>query len=234
MLYKQKKITFFLLFFLWAVCLSAQDKAIAAIQKIYSSYTGNTSIHFTGNMKMYAKNEPLRIIDRLQSSYTLKNKNFHCSIGPVSMLMNDDYYVSVDNSDKLIMVGRKKDLPAMAGNPVLNLEQLKKGIADREIQATVTVNGTEGVLQLTDAAGSSGFISYRIEFTTATGYMKKVIMETGGSSENTGKIMVLEINYTAPSPAETASFSEKPFFSVINNQIQLTAAYKNYQIINQL
>lgn len=213
--------------------LQAQENAMASLQKIYNSYNKGMAIHFTGTMKMYDKKEPDKLIDRLQSSYTLKNKNFSCHIGPVSMLLNDDYYVSVDNSDKLVILGRRKNLPAMAGNPVLNLEQFKKWLDEQKIQAAVAVNGLSAVLQLTDKAAVSGFTTYRIEFNTSTGYMKKVLMETADNNE-TGKTMVLEISYTEPKIAINASFSEKPFFTFLNNLVQLSETYRNYQLINQL
>ncbi len=221
------------IFFLCVICLSAQDNAITALRKIQHSYNGGKAIRFTGSMKMYAKNQPSRIIDQLQSSYILKNKNFRCSIGPVSMLLNNDYYISVDNSGKLIMLGRRKDLPVMAGNPVLNLGQLEKWLGEKKIQATVSVNTVNTVLQLTDMEAVSGFNAYSIEFNTINGYMKKVVMESVASNEP-GKTTVLEINYSEPLPATNTSFSEKPFFSVVGNSIQLSAAYRGYQLINQL
>ncbi len=213
--------------------LQAQDNALDAIEKIYNGYSNGTAIHFTGSIKMYAKNEPSRILDHLQSSYTLKNSHFSCSIGPVSMLLNNDYYVSVDNSAKLIMLGHKKDLPAMAGNPVLNLAQLKKWLKEKKMQASLSVNGDAAILQLTDINAVSGFTFYHIAFNTNTGYMKRVVMESAAHTEK-GKIIVLEIKYSAPLPAGNYSFSEKDFFSIVDNRLQLSEVYRNYQLINQL
>jgi hypothetical protein len=232
----QKRIAGVVLLLVAVIAGHAQDDASAVIQKIYNAYNNNTAIHFTGSMKMYVKNDPSKIIDRIQSSYTVKNKNFSCSIGAVAMLLNDNYYVSVDNSDRLIMIGRKKDLPSVASTPVLNLDQLKSRIAGKKIQAVTAGKGTAAILQLTDIDGSSGFSMYNIEYDTTTGYMKKVVLETINYNNQAGKTMVLEINYTQPEfmAGDKNAFSEKSFFSVVNNKIQLTANYKNYQIINQL
>lgn len=227
------RITAVIVLYFSVISLQAQANAMTAIRQIHKSYYCGTAIRFTGNMKMYAKNQPSRIIDQLQSSYILKNKNFRCSIGPVSMLLNDDYYVSVDNSGRIVMLGHRKDLPAMAGNPVLNLDQLEKWLDEKKIQATVSVNTVSTILQITDMEAVSGFNAYSIEFNTITGYMKKVVMESVTSNEP-GKITVLEINYSVPLPAANTSFSEKPFFSMVGNSIQLNAAYRGYQLINQL
>ena len=172
----------------------------------------------------------------MESSFTVKNGNFNCRIGPVSLLLNDTYYVSVDNNDKLIMVGRRKDLQTVAGMPVLGIDQLKKQVAAQKIKAISVVNNAGAVLRLTDPGGRSGFTSYHIEYIPATGYIKKVILETGSDSNGTGKNMVLEINYTAPVPVLPGKnyFLETDFFSMVGNRIQLATAYKNYQLINQL
>jgi len=213
----------------------AQDDVLAAIQKIYNAYNSSHAIHFAGNMKMYDKNDPTKIIERMKSNYIVKDKNFSCNIGPVEMLLNDRYYVSVDNSDKLIMIGHKKDLSATAKAPVLNISQFRKMITGKKMEAVVSNKAGTAVLQLTDINGVSGFTLYNIEFNAASGYMKKVILETG-SSIGTGKTIVLEINYSEPAAVKDGkdAFSEKYFFSIVNNKIQVTASYKNYQVINQL
>jgi hypothetical protein len=231
---KRIAVSFFLLLVL--INGNAQNEAMNAIAKIYNAYNSNTIIRFNGNMKMFAKSEPAKIIEKMRSSYIIKDKNFICIIGPVEMLLNDNYYVSVDNSEKIIMIGRKKDLAAAARMPVLNIDQFKKQITDKKIQAVAGKNGTTAVLQLTDEKGASGYNSYNIEYDEVKGYMKKVVLETDAYNNENDKTLVLEINYTQPEPVENTKdfFSEKTFFSIVNNKIQLTPDYKNYQIINQL
>ena len=231
----QRRLAVIILLIIVVTALHAQDAALAAIEKIYNGYNNQTAIHFSGSMKMFAKNNPSKIMDRIQSSYTVKNKNFSCSIGSVSILLNDSYYVLVDNNDKLIMIGLKKDLSAVTSTPVLNLDQIKKQVTAKKILAVTVNKGAVSILQLTDTDGRSGFNAYIIEYSTSTGYMKKVVLETDNYN-NEGKTMVLEISYTDPAPvlSDKDAFSEKSFFSVVNNKIVLSANYKNYQIINQL
>ncbi|HTE11318.1 MAG TPA: hypothetical protein VK645_10110 [Chitinophagaceae bacterium] len=235
MQYMQTRIVVIVFMLVAVTPARAQDDVLAAIQKIYNAYNSGHVIRFAGNMKMYDKNDPAKIIEKMQSNYLVKDKNFSCSIGPVEMLLNDKYYVSVDNSDKLIMIGYKKDLSATAQAPVLNISQFKKMIADKKMEAVVSNKAGVAVLQLSDINGASGFTMYNIEYNAASGYMKKVILETGSNS-GTGKTMVLEINYSGPAAVTDGKdvFSEKSFFSIVNNKIQVTANYKTYQIINQL
>jgi hypothetical protein len=212
-----------------------QQDAAGELQKLYKAYNNGTVLRFTGSMKMYGKNEPLKILEKMQSSYTLKGKNFFCRIGPVEMMMNDLYYVSVDNSDKLMMIGNKKDLPNMQ-MPVLNIEQIKKWINDKKMHATASLKGSFGILELFDPSGITGYNKYTIEYDKQTGYMKKVLLETSAADENNLNTMVLEIIYSNPVAVETSAnlFSEKTFFSIVNKNIQLARDYKGYQIINQL
>src|SRR4051812_26378114 len=83
---------------------TAQSNALAAIRKIYSAYNTDYVMRFSGSMKMYKSNSPSKIIERTAASYLLKAGSFRCSIGPVDMLMNERYYVSVDRSVKIIIV----------------------------------------------------------------------------------------------------------------------------------
>lgn len=223
---------------LWMILMlsmaNAQADALAAIQKIYNAYNTNNAVRFTGNIKMFARDQPAKLIERMQCRYILQHKKFVCKIGPIEMLLNDSYYVSVDNSDKILIVGRKKDLSAFAGAAVLHLEQLKSLVTGNKIKAIVSVKGSTGILQLIDSACSSGFGRYSIEYSTQSGCMKKVLLETAGNEP--AKIMVLEINYSAPEiiSANQETFSEKAFFTIVNNKILLSDGYKNYQLVNQL
>jgi hypothetical protein len=213
-------------------CILAQDNALAAISKIAKAYNSTAAVHFTGQMKMYAKNNPSKIIDRLQGSYTINNKNFHCSIGPVSLLLNEDYYVSADKSSKVITIGRKKDLRAMTNATVVNFEQLKKWVMEKRIVAVVANKANSTQLQLTDTDGSTGFNTYTIEYNNTSGYMKKAVLETAAVGE-AGTRMVLEIVYTEPVAAYNTAFSETSYFTMINHQVHLSPAYKTYQIISR-
>lgn len=231
---KKRLVIAFLL--LGSLCSYSQDDALSAIGKIYNAYNGAAAIRFNGSMKMYAKGQPAKIIEKMQSSYTIKDKNFICTIGPVAMLLNRNYYISVDNEEKLMMVGRQKDLAAAAKVPVLNIDQFRKGILEKKILAVVIDKGATAILQLTDLSGNSGYNSYSIEYAVSSGHMKKVVLETDAYNDEQNKTLVLEINYTEPVPAENGTdlFSEKTFFSIVHNKLLPAPGYKNYQIINQL
>lgn len=216
-----------------AFTLHGQNNAIKALQKIHNSYNSRTAIRFTGNITMYVKSQPSRITDQLSCSYTLQNDKFLCSIGSVLMLLNDKYYVSVDKKDKLIMLGRRKNLPAMAGNPVLDLSRLEKWMTEKKIQASVSAAGDNAQLQLTDIAAISGFNAYTIEFNTHTGYMKRVLIEAHAGNK-TSEVTVLDIRYSMPRAAADAQFSEKDFFSITGDKVLVASPYRNYQLINQL
>jgi hypothetical protein len=218
------------------ISVSAQNDASAAIHKICSAYNSGNTIGFNGNLKMYSKNNPGKIIEKMQSSYLLKGTNFSCSIGPLEMLLNDNYYVSVDKTIKLIMIGNKKDLSGTEQMPVLNIVQFKKWIEEKIIEANVTSNGPISVLQLTDAQAITGYNLYSIVYDNRTGYMKKVLLELSDYNDPVHKTIVLEINYSNPVLVEKgkSSFSEKHFFTVVKDKIQVTNNYKSYQLINQL
>jgi len=231
-----EKIRNIILFLLVVAKVDAQNEALMAMQKICTAYNSGSTINFNATMIMYAKNNPGKIIEKMESSYTLKAMNFTCHIGPVLMLLNDNYYVSADKTLKLIVIGHRKDLPGNGGMPVLNIAQFKALIKDKAIQASVIPQGNNLFLQLSDPEGISGYHLCSIVCNAKTGYMKKVVMEIDDYNDTTGKTMVLEINYTVPVVAEKNknAFSEKPFFSFSNNAIRTTDNYKGYQVINQL
>lgn len=215
---------------------SAQGDVTAAIEKIYAAYNTDHIISFSGSLKMYAKNNPGKIIEQMTSSYTLKGTNFTCRIGPIEMLVNNKYYVSVDKTIKLIMIGYKKDLSGTEQAPVLNTGQFKKWIEAKTIDAAIMTRGTNAVLQLTDKRGITGYHLYSIVYDTLTGFMKKAFLETSDYNDRSHKTVVLEISYT--SPVTTVKnhdvFSERQFFSVVNNKLRIAHNYQAYQLINQL
>jgi hypothetical protein len=215
---------------------NAQDDALAAIQKIYAAYNKAYTISFTGTMKMYAKANPAKIIERIPTRYLIKGHNFYCSIGPVTMLMNDKYYVSADKSVRILIIGNKKDLTAIMQSPVLSLDQFSKWIKEKDIDARIISGNAGQVLHLTDTHRITGYDQYSITYDRATGFMQKVILELSDGNDPIHKTIVIEINYTRPAIAaeNKNNFSEKQFFSVQQNKIQLSNSYKGYQLINQL
>ncbi|MES1225446.1 MAG: hypothetical protein ABUT20_58745, partial [Bacteroidota bacterium] len=188
--------------FLLPAAATAQPDALSAIQKIYGAYNTGNAIRFTGNLKMYIKSDPGKIIDKTKSTYVLRGGNFLCSIGPVEMLLNDNYYVSVDKSIKLIIIGNKKDISGTGQMPALNLRQFKKWIGEKTIEASVAGGGSNSILELIDAQGVTGYNLYSITYDAITGYMKKVVMEVYDNNDSSHKTVVLEINYTNPVAAE--------------------------------
>ncbi|MEP6728592.1 MAG: hypothetical protein ABJC98_22405 [Bacteroidota bacterium] len=231
-----EKIRNIILFLLMVAKADAQNEALMAMQKIYNAYNSGSTIDFNGTMIMYAKNNPGKIIEKMESSYTIKAMNFTCHIGPVLMLLNDNYYVSADKTLKLIVIGHRKDLPGNGGIPVLNIAQFKTWIQDKAIKASVIPQGNNLFLQLSDPGGISGYHLCSIVCNAKTGYMKKVLMEMDDYNDIARKTMVLEINYTVPVVKESSrnEFSERSFFSFRNNKIRITDNYKGYQVINQL
>jgi hypothetical protein len=214
----------------------AQDKALAAIQKIYSAYNTKYPISFSGSMKMYIKNEPAKIIERMQARYLLGGSRFSCSIGPVEMLLNEKYYVSADKSVRVIIIGNTKDLAATMQSPVLNLDRLSNWIKGKDIDAKVVSGSPIEILQLTDPHRLTGYDRYSISYNPITGCMQQVILELSDENSTGHKTMVLEVHYTRPAiVAETKDvFSEKRFFSLHDTTIQLNNDYTSYQLINQL
>lgn len=219
-----------------AQATNAQADAVAAIRKIYSAYNKDYAIRFSGNMKMYNSNSPAKTIERISASYLLKGKSFKCSIGPVDMLLNEKYYVSVDKSVKIIIVGNKKDLNATMQSPVLNIDQIDKWLQQKNVLATVTRQNGIATLDLMDPKRVTGYDHYRIMYDAQTGFMQKVLLELSDDNDALHKTVVLEINYTLP-VALTAgkdAFSEKQFFSIRKNRFGINETYKHYQLINQL
>jgi len=214
----------------------AQDDALAAIQKIYTAYDKGYAISFNGVMKMYIKNNPAKIIERIPARYLIKGRNFNCGIGSVDLLLNEKYYVSADKSVRVIIIGNKKDLASTVQAPVLNLDQFGKWIKEKNIEARIIPGANAQELLLTDPYRLTGYDNYRITYDPDTGFMQRAILELSDENDSGHKTMVLEINYTRPVMAaeNRDSFSEKQFFSVQQNRIQLHNNYKGYQLINQL
>ncbi len=215
---------------------NAQTDALNSIRKICSAYTKTYTVSFNGTMKMYNKNDPAKIIERVSASYLLNAGSFKCSIGPVEMLLNNRYYVSVDKSVKIIIIGNKKDLNATMQSPVLNIDQIGKWIKEKNIDATVIKQNKIDVLELKDPKRVTGYDYYQIIYDHETGFMQKVLLELSDDNDVLHKTMVLEINYTRPLVQEGSRdmFSEKQFFSIRQNKIEVKNNYKGYQLINQL
>ncbi|MEO6314591.1 MAG: hypothetical protein ABIU63_09105 [Chitinophagaceae bacterium] len=230
-----KKSVFILILLVAVMKMLAQDEVPDVIKKIYNSYNQPVTIYFTGKIQMYDKAFPEKIIDRAECRYTMTNNSFNGSIGPVSILLNDRYYVSADNGSKILVIGRRKDLPKMSGTPVSYLEQLSNGIAGGEYTAIASHSTNAGLLELKQVRRKDGATAFAITYNILTGYMEKVMVENTNYDNGSGKTMVLEITYSKPIKLIAGSgFSEKVFFSIVHNKLEVNNAYKDYQLINQL
>ena len=176
----------------------AQTDAMAAIRKIYLAYNKHGALRFSGTMRMYNRSSPEKIIERISASYLLKGGSFKCTIGPVDMLLNRKYYVSVDKSVKIIIVGNKKDLNATMQSPVLNIDQIDKWLKEESVHATVTRHNSTETLELKDPNRVTGYDRYRIIYDGQTGFMQKVLLELSDDNDALHRTMVLEINYSRP------------------------------------
>jgi hypothetical protein len=214
---------------------TGQSPALAAISKICKAYNSSMAIQFRGYIKMYNKNTPAVIIETMASTYTIRKNNFSCTIGSVSMLLNEKYYVSVDKSLKIMMIGNKKDLSAIAQVPVLNIGRFAALIEDNTLTASIENRQDGTVMTLTDKATVSGYGNYSIWYEPSSGYLKKVLVELFDPNDTSRKTVVLEIRYTMPVPAAgNLLFDETDFFSIVNGKVKMNALYKSYQLINQL
>lgn len=216
--------------------VNAQKDVLAAVKKIADAYNTREAISFTGSMRLYASDHPGKIIERMQSNYLIKGTRLLCSLGPMEMLLNEQYYVTVDKTIKVITIGHRKDLSSTAQLPVLNTGRFQQWITAKTITAAVAVHGKSRVLQLTDTKGATGYNLYRIWYDYSTGYIEKMLMETAGFNNIPHQKMVLQINYSKPlrPPASKNSFSENRYLTIAGNTIHVKEYYKTYQLINQL
>lgn len=223
------------LFLFSAEAATSQSDALSAMQRITGAYQTQSALRFSGKMIMYRKGEPHRIIETMSAKYLIQGNNVSCTFGPMQILMNSDYYVSVDNSIRIMVVGRNRDLAATGQLPVLNIGKLKEWVAGNKISATLVKEKAEDVVELSDSRQLSGFSRYRIRFTPA-GFLTSVVMETSDYHSNAGPVMVLEVNYSKPAVIESSrtDFSERTFFSLYHNRPRVAAKFTGYQVINQL
>ena len=215
---------------------NAQEDALNAIEKISRAYQSEHTLSFTANMKMYNRANPAAIIEQMQCSYLLHRALFNCRIGPVEMLLNDSFYVSVDRSVKMIIIGHKKDLSGTEQMPALNTTVFKQWIGNKAVEAKLLKRGSLHILTIADQHGIGPYNFYAISFDPVTGYMKTVQLELSDKADSTHKTMVLSIQYSTPTVVVPSreEFSEKRFFSMVNKKIYLNSQYKNFQLINQL
>jgi hypothetical protein len=229
------KLGFVILLLVASVYSIAQSAALEAISKIYNAYNSPKTVQFRGYMKMYNKITPAAIVETMTSSYAVRKDNFRSTIGSVSMLLNDKYYVSVDKSLKIMMIGNKKDLPPVAQAPVLSMNRFAALIQDGILAATIEYHQDGPVIQLTDKTVATGFGRYSIWYNPSTGYLKKVLVELFDPNDVSRKTVILEIRYTAPVPVTGSNlFDEADFFSIVNGKVRMNTVYRNYQLINQL
>ncbi len=214
----------------------AQADPMAAVQKIITAYHPAKAIRFTGTMTLYAKNDPGKVLESVNSSFLLQEEKFYCSIGPVEMLRNNAYYVSADNANKQIMIGRPKDLPANKQMPVLNMGRLAALLKEKKITIVPFGSGMQAGLQIADRQCLTGYNGYTIVYDAGTGYIEKAAVETDAYKKATGKTLVLEVSYTKPVVVRKTKnvFSERLFFFGSGKVVQLMARYKDYRLVIRL
>jgi hypothetical protein len=160
----------------------------------------------------------------------MHNNEYYYDMGDMVCLANNRYVVFVDKANKRMVVGK---------NDLDEVKKLKKKLIDQNDSLSFKSRGeivydgvVDGLKKYRILNVPSMIHQVNISFDAATGYLKKMeyILKTEG---NVGiSSSYTEITHINTHPVISSSaFDESKYILVKNDNITLTSAYKNYELI---
>lgn len=90
---------------------SARQSYAEDYRKIQAAYEGKSSLSFTVQYRSYDTN--LNTPDTiLYAKYHFKKNKFYCKIDPSETIKDDNYYLAIDHSHKMMLLNYAKDASA--------------------------------------------------------------------------------------------------------------------------
>lgn len=201
-------------------------------KKIAANYESGSQ-SFSVQMKMYAHNNPTRIIDELKGECVLEKKKVYTRLGPLETIRNEKYILSVDHDDKTILITaaarQEKD-----GQGVMDIDGLVSLMQAEGSMVVKMQRGKESWLELKNMP-VPGLQQLHIEFDPANFLIKRVWMALlENISSPSG--MIIDTRYTAwqPEVPPRSLFAVERFVTFRGKQPELSPAYETYTLINQL
>ncbi|HEY8915461.1 MAG TPA: hypothetical protein VIM87_03455 [Chitinophaga sp.] len=215
----------------------AQQPGWDVLQQICKEYDKADVMSFQSHIKLYAANKPSVIQSTLEVSCMINKEQAYTKAGPVEIIRNGQYLLTVDHEDKLLLVAdlhtnqQKKDLQSQMFDVKRFLEDMQQSGA----KAQKVMRGNNYWLELTSLT-TPGMQQCNIMYDPGTFLVKRVWMQVAGEMVGAPDASVVDIAYdqylfNAP---DVGKFATARFVAINGKIAVLQEKYKNYTLINQL
>lgn len=231
---------FVLLLLICSADSMAQRDAFSELSKIREAYSQPKGILFRSTITMYKTGNLWEPLDKISCQYALKGANYYCKIGPIELVKNNEYFVSVDHEDQYLKVGDARKIPTQQDAFITGLSSLKQLLANKSFIGEISSKGNQSILILTAAANAYTDVrKYTVYYRSGSYLIDRVLMEVNQVNDDGNQEEVtLETVYSYSQIQQVTEIDNflnlSRFVEIKGNTIELGAAYKKYQLINQL
>jgi len=209
--------------------VQAQSNALAALKRIWQAYHPKQQIMFQSTIRIFPKSSEKDPEETIVGRFVLEPGKYYCAIGMIEMLQNGRYFVSVDNSSRVLVAGRNSNIGVNLQSIFFTPEKFISLLRAGKYRATLRASGgTAQLMLLPVSVNENPPIS--LEFDSSSGFLSRVRIE------NVSGIKAIDILYTKPVNTKNKGslFSQERYFTIRNGRVTLSAKYKNYQLISHL
>jgi len=157
--------------------------------------------------------------------------------GPVEIIRNGQYLLTVDHEDKLLLVAdlRANQQEKELQSQMFNIKQFLEDMQQSGAKVQKVMRGNDYWLELTSLT-TPGMQQCNIMYDPGTFLVKRVWMQVAGEMVGASNASVVDITYdqylfNAP---DAGKFATARFVAINGKTAVLQEKYKNYTLINQL
>jgi hypothetical protein len=222
------------------------------MDKLISSYYNEKGVMFKGTLKVIDDNEETeKIIENHNFEYASLNGEFYYSITGIEVVRKRDLVLVADHANKVVAISNAIE-PAGRKNSFFDISEFKKIMEETKAVAEVTQEGDKKILTIDNIADPM-IQGYRIYYDPVTYRIEKMLIgmvrlySVGNETANvTAEEEVeeegletftyyMEILYKEANVLELKNGGFRPeakFIHKTGNTMQLTSAFKSYQLVN--
>jgi hypothetical protein len=191
-------------------------------------------MHYKADLKMYTSVKPVHLIDQLQANCWLSKDGYYTKIGPVEVVKNSRYQLTIDHDDKLVVLAGAQDTKDKLKDLLTGMGALLEGMKGGGVRVQKIMRGNDTWLELSQLSDPE-MQQCNIQYDPVTFSIKRLWLKVLDVSQSETDPVIVDIVYNYDRQLPVADqFSEAKYVRVSGKQIVLQSPYQQYTLINQL
>lgn len=218
---------------LWVTAQGIDDKLemLGKINRFY--YDENYEVKYDVKMIVFSGGRRSVPVDSASSSYSMVNGSVISEYDNVKIVMNKQYYVTLVEDEKAIMVGRNSEKNA---DPVKALKEFQTMVNNGSAQCNMIKKpGNEVAITIIPTEKSS-MDSLQIVADVVSGKMMRLVFFTSDNAAMPGKVVINLRNQERKKATESAmkKYQLSNYVVISGKSVTAASAYRSYEIYNSI